>query len=170
MNIIYVMRFRAWWRVCVRWVFNPQIERTIGTYLVYTSCIYYLFLYLSPPIVWRNWIISCTSNRRMWGYAGCDTGILRYRFAYDARSRCHSLVMLRWDGDNSFILFFARWTTGPRARAPETPVFPSKIRLQVIPIQFQYLCPGNYRPFKVIQGNTVTTVRTINNIPFYTKF
>ena len=27
---------------------------------------------------------------------------------------------------------------------------------QVIQIQSQYLCPGNYRPFKVIQGNTIT--------------
>ena len=30
------------------------------------------------------------------------------RFAYDARSRCHSLVWLRRDRDNSFIPFHAR--------------------------------------------------------------
>ena len=30
------------------------------------------------------------------------------RFAYDARSRCHSLVWLRRDRENSFIPFLAR--------------------------------------------------------------
>ena len=47
-------------------------------------------------------------------YAGYDTGIPPYKF--DARSRCHSLIRLRWDGDSSFILFFARRMTEPGAR------------------------------------------------------
>ena len=38
------------------------------------------------------------------------------RFAFDARSRCHSLVRLLLDGDSSFIPFLARWATEPRAR------------------------------------------------------
>ena len=39
------------------------------------------------------------------------------RFAYDARSRYHSLVWLRLDGDSSRIPFLARRATEPRARA-----------------------------------------------------
>ena len=55
------------------------------------------------------------------------------RFAYDARSRCHSFVRLRWDGDSSFIPFFARSATEPglvrSCLALKPPGFPSKIRL-----------------------------------------
>ena len=40
------------------------------------------------------------------------------RFAYDARSRCHSLVRLPWDGDSSsFIPLLARRKTKPGSRA-----------------------------------------------------
>ena len=39
---------------------------------------------------------------------------------------------------------------------------------QVIPIRSQYLCPGNYRPFKVIQGNTVTLAHS--DEPYMQKY
>ena len=56
------------------------------------------------------------------------------RFAYDARSRCHSFVRLRWDGDSSFIplsLHDGRLNPElvPRASPLKPPGFPSKIRL-----------------------------------------
>ena len=52
------------------------------------------------------------------------------RLAYDARSRCHSLVWLLLDGESSFIPFLARWRLNPGlVPRPETPAFPSKIRL-----------------------------------------
>ena len=38
----------------------------------------------------------------------------------------------------------------------ETPGFPSKIRLPRNIIRSQYPHQGGYRPFKVIQGNTIT--------------
>ena len=48
--------------------------------------------------------------------------------------------------DSSFIPFLHKWTTEPR---PETPVFPSKIRLpSKIPIRSHYLYPGNYRLYQ----------------------
>ena len=70
------------------------------------------------------------------------------RFAYyDARSRCHSLVRLRWDGDSSFIPFFARcdWTQAS-CLALKPLVSPLRYGSQVISIRSPYLCPGNY-PF-----------------------
>ena len=39
---------------------------------------------------------------------------------------------------------------------------------QVIPIRSQYLCPSNYRPFKVIQGNTVTLAHS--DEPYMQKY
>ena len=53
------------------------------------------------------------------------------RFAYDARSRCHSLVWFRRDGDSSFFSFPDTTETKPEGLAPpsETPGFPPKIRL-----------------------------------------
>ena len=51
------------------------------------------------------------------------------RFAYDAGSRCHSLVWLRRDGDSSFIPFltqsaaFARWVRQLRWFPPYSPYY-----------------------------------------------
>ena len=44
---------------------------------------------------------------------------------------------------------------------PEAPGFPSKTTSQVLPIRSQYLCPGDHRPFKDIQGYTVTGAKKI---------
>ena len=60
---------------------------------------------------------------------------------------------------SSFIPFFARrMTEAGVVPRPETPGFLSKIRLPtiIVPMRSLYLCLGNYRPFKDIQGDTVT--------------
>ena len=61
----------------------------------------------------------------------------------------------------------ARWKTELRlVPHPETLGFPSEMRLssRLIQIRPQYLHPCNYRPFKVIQGNTVTLARICRNM------
>ena len=56
-----------------------------------------------------------------------------------------------------FFCLHEQWLNPGLVPRPETPGFPSNIRLpsntNTIPIP---RCPGNYRPFKVIQGSTVT--------------
>ena len=80
-------------------------------------------------------------------------------FAYDVHPRCHSLVWLRRDEDSSFIPFLTRRRLNPGlVPRPETPGFPTKIRLpsntNTIPIPLPL--GRQLAAFQFIQGNTVT--------------
>ena len=55
-----------------------------------------------------------------------------------------------------------------RLRWAETPGFPSKIRLPRNTNTIPFLCPGNYRPSKVVQGNTITLARS--NEPYMQQY
>ena len=74
------------------------------------------------PTIWERYFLLGTRTYIVKILYSCEVTLgvipasLR-RFAYDARSRCHSLVWLISDGDSSFIHFLARWTAKPGARA-----------------------------------------------------
>ena len=84
------------------------------------------------PVPAPRWLLSAFRGHSK-QYCEVTLGVISVslrRFAYDARSRSHSLVWLRRGGDSSFIPFLTRRTLSlglvPRS---ETPRFPSKIRL-----------------------------------------